>query len=139
MSAAYVYEVYDVQGRLIYVGSTRDVVSRMRKHVTDSWWISQATKVKASVFPSIRVAQAEERRRIHDLHPRWNLHMLPARWTWTQQQYHDYLTARTHRPPMFNPFHKHYERLAAEYRYRFGCELLVPSDLIPGPEPGTAA
>lgn len=128
--AAYVYSVYDARGRLIYVGSTRDVIARMKQHVTDSWWITQSVKVRASVYPDILAARTEEKRRIKEQAPRWNIHFLPPRWTWTQQQYHDYLTAKAKRPDLGH-FGRgaHFKRLAAEYRFRFGCDLLIPTEL----------
>jgi excinuclease UvrABC nuclease subunit len=124
MSAAYVYEVYDRDERLIYVGSTTDVFRRMHQHVTDSWWIEQAHKVKASVFPTVEAARAEERRRIGVLHPRWNLHMLPPRHLWTQDRYHDYLTSRI-KAGTASSRGRAWQRMAAEYRYRFNAELPI--------------
>lgn len=129
---AYVYEVYDAQGRLIYVGSTRDVFIRMQQHVTDSWWIDQVARVKASVYPTVSEARAEEVRRIRSLHPRWNVHRLPARHTWGQAQYHDYLIAKANRVSgnyYADRYANHYRRIAAEYRFRFGCDLMIPAVL----------
>jgi len=137
MSAAgYVYEVYDAEGRLIYVGATRDVFQRMRQHVMDSWWIEQAVKVRATVHPTLAAARVVERERIRTRQPRWNIVGLPDRWTWTPQQYHDYVTARLNGRTVTYWTSEHLRRLRTEYRYRFGCDL--PSSALIG-EPERAA
>ncbi len=132
MSAYYVYDVYDRAGRPIYVGSTRDLRTRLEQHAAESWWAQQAVKVKARVVVGHREARAAELARIRDLHPRWNIHGLPARRRWAAEHYHDYLTAKAMRGRRL-PRGSHAARLCAEYRVRFGCELLVPAALTTTP------
>lgn len=122
-TVGYVYEVYDAADRLIYVGAARDVFQRMRQHVTDSWWISQAVKVRATVHPNLAAARAVERQRIKAKMPRWNIVGLADRWTWTPEQYHDYVTARLNGRTVTYWTSQHLRRLRAEYVYRFGCDL----------------
>ncbi len=134
MSAYYVYEVYDRGGRPIYVGSTRGLQGRLEQHAAESWWAQQAAKVRARVVVGHREAKAAELARIRELHPRWNIHGLPARRRWAPEHYHDYLTAKAMRGGRLRQG-SHTARLCAEYRVRFGCELLVPQGLLPQAAP----
>lgn len=71
MSAHYVYRVYDRDGRLIYVGSTRNLFQRLRMHRYGytAWWNAQAAKTVVKVFRSGAAARAAERAAIRPSGP----------------------------------------------------------------------
>lgn len=93
MSAHYVYRVYDDTGRLIYVGSTKNLFGRLDYHRRNTWWAHQAARVSAEVH-SYEVALSEERAAIRNEKPRWNLiGVWGSHSTWTRERFHDYITA----------------------------------------------
>lgn len=98
---AWVYRIYDTQGRLIYVGETLNLVVRLAAH-GDKWWGTQIAKVKAKVYPNRGEAQAAERAAIKAERPRFNIKHRDAsplaRRSWTAEDYDDYLAARSRRP-----------------------------------------
>lgn len=125
MPAAYVYRVFDTDARLIYVGCTVHLATRLEQHTTDSWWAFQAVKVRAVVHPTVALARAAELAAIKTEHPRWNIHGLPPRASWSQQQYIDYVTAHSNRVdiPAYKTTPRRMERVAREYAVRFGTPL----------------
>lgn len=102
---AWVYRVYDVWGRLIYVGATLDLPSRLNSHRTNAWWARQVGSVKATVHPTKGEARRVEAAAIAEEKPRWNRR---SRWatrhTWTAADYDDYITAHE-RSGSTNAFH----------------------------------
>lgn len=134
MTACYVYEVFDGDGALIYIGSSVNVPQRMEGHVTGSWWSPQSKKVKAQVYPDTPTARTEEYRRIREKHPRWNIHRQATREHWTASHYEDYLTA-CHNKMEFDGRDvskrgQTFRRIAREYKARFGADLIIPAPLL---------
>lgn len=131
-AAAYVYEVYDADPALIYVGATRDVFARLQEHQHDAWWFDQLHRVRAQVLPSWQAATTEEARRIRELRPKWNLKGLPPRREWDADQFITYLTAKTCRdqwerargrrssPLERQGVDRHLDLVRSEFARRFG-------------------
>jgi len=93
-AAHYVYRVYDIEGRLIYVGCTHEPEARLKRHNKSSWWAPQIAKVRIKVYPSRKAGLAAETEARNTEHPRWNIE---ARWIhrhdWTAQICADHITA----------------------------------------------
>lgn len=89
----HVYRCYDVEGRLIYVGSTANLFGRLEQHRASSWWAGQVVQVTAKVYPNGIVGRAVERKAIRDEQPRWNKSgRWPTRHDWSRDQWDDWLT-----------------------------------------------
>lgn len=68
-----VYRVYDTAGRLLYVGSSVDVPSRLATHERETaWWIYQA-RIEVTDYTDKAAALAAEAEAIATEHPRWNM------------------------------------------------------------------
>ncbi len=95
MTVHYVYRCFDEQGRLLYVGQTRDVEQRMQQH-RQKFWASQVRKIRVSTHLTPEIARAVERDAIRNDTPRFNLQ---GRWatrhTWDKQAYSDFLLVLT--------------------------------------------
>lgn len=130
MSAAHVYRVYDGEQRLIYVGATRFLGSRLDAHRRTTWWAYQVAKVTAKVYPSISAARAAERAAIASENPRWNIiGRWQRRFSWSQADYLDYVHA-VHQTDASGSYLtyanvQHIDRVRAYYQMRFGEELPV--------------
>ena len=73
MSAkGYVYRVFDAADRLLYVGCSVDVESRLRYHEQHSFWWIFRSRVETEEFPSRAEAAEAEVAAIGSEHPRWN-------------------------------------------------------------------
>lgn len=73
-----VYRLY--QGdRLLYVGQTRDLVSRLRVHEKDKWWYPLVTHISTQVYPDRDTAYAAEQQAIRDEHPEFNVNCAGGR------------------------------------------------------------
>jgi predicted GIY-YIG superfamily endonuclease len=122
--SAWCYRVYDRDDRLIYVGATRDLGARLDQHA-HRWWASQATRVKAKVYPTIADARTEERRAIRTERPRWNIvGRCNRRLNWSAEDYADYVLARSMGGNIQTSWTaQHLARVTAEYRARFGADL----------------
>lgn len=132
MPARYVYRVYDASERLIYVGETGDIFSRVQHHHLQTWWGSQIDRVKSVVYPDRTSALAAERTAIRDEDPRWNI---TGSWrqhrSWSEDRYVDYVTAyinnrTTSVPPCLTNYGRmHLTNVARLFRARFGHALPV--------------
>lgn len=59
--AHYVYRLYDVEGRLLYVGLSRDVMSRIAAHARTKPWYFRVASMHVRAFADRdAAAQAEE-------------------------------------------------------------------------------
>lgn len=75
-----VYRCYDAQGRLLYIGCTRDIGARMQVHASS--WNNPASaaltlrmkSMTAVEYPDKASGRAAERQAIHDEAPILNLH-----------------------------------------------------------------
>lgn len=65
------YRIFDAEGSLLYVGQTKDLKKRMRKH-RQRWWAGQIDSVDTESFVSRAVAIDAERRAIRDEKPLYN-------------------------------------------------------------------
>lgn len=68
-----VYRVFDATGRLIYIGSTRDIVSRFAQHERLSWWHSLIADVTTSPYPSEEAVRVAEELAIQEEQPAFNV------------------------------------------------------------------
>lgn len=90
----WVYRCFDASGRLLYVGCTRNLRSRLYAHSLTSFWSYDVVKVKATVHPDKWAGLAVEAEAIRTERPRYNV---KGRWathpTWTPDEFADYLRA----------------------------------------------
>lgn len=93
-----VYRVYDVDGRLLYVGCTSNLPQRMANHrATAKWAYRMSTVVESPVYHDRDSAYEAERHAIATEHPAFNVKSRSLdRRTWTRQDYLDYMAAREH-------------------------------------------
>lgn len=131
MAAHYVYRVYDAEGRLIYVGSTGNLVQRLRFHSYGytAWWNYQASKTVAKVYPDERAARDAEMAAIRSERPRWNI---TGKWCtnadWTETEFSDYVEALLNSPEFGPGTLRRARRVAAVCRDRIGRDLPVDWD-----------
>ncbi|QDF19777.1 G-I-Y Y-I-G endonuclease [Mycobacterium phage LilSpotty] len=127
MAAHYVYRVFDRDGRLIYVGCTKNLFGRLRSHEINSWWAYQAARVTSKVYPDKRSGRDAECAAIRSERPRWNLFGRGSREMWTADEYADYVIACLNLSEPMTPYRlTRLQNLARHYRNRFGRELPVP-------------
>lgn len=55
-----VYRAYDAAGRLLYVGTTRNLGSRLQTHNTQSWWFGLVDRITTEVYGDTTSAKAAE-------------------------------------------------------------------------------
>lgn len=123
MSAHYVYRVFDADDRLIYVGCTTDLPTRLETHRRGAWWAAQIKKVTAKVYRDSVTAHQVEREAIRTESPRWNV---KGRWasnaTWSESDFRDYLTAHANAYHQMTPARKtHARNVRAVFSARFGA------------------
>lgn len=133
MSAHYVYRVFDVEGRLVYVGSAADVFARLRSHRSNSWWAPQMYQVKATVFSSKPLALAAETAAIRTESPRCNVKgRYAGHANWAEHDYVDYLTALLNQPGSSPARVRHMHQAGRAYRSHFNKR--IPLKLPPHPD-----
>jgi predicted GIY-YIG superfamily endonuclease len=89
----YVYRIYDVDGRLIYVGLTHSIADRMLSH-RSKWWWAQVADFGVVKFHDLRMAQVAEIDAIASELPRWNIeHKIKGLDHWTAADARDFETA----------------------------------------------
>lgn len=77
----YVYLLSDAEGRVIYVGSTRDIRRRYREHVRRSPWFSAVSTIRAYPYRTLDAALRDEVRLIELVEPQHNhQHKRSATW-----------------------------------------------------------
>lgn len=69
----FVYRIYDVDGRLIYIGATSNLTQRLVNHRTTVWWWSLAARVEAEPQDDMDTAFVVEHAAIRAEHPAFNL------------------------------------------------------------------
>lgn len=126
MTAHYVYRCFDADGRLLYVGASKDVPARMQQHQARAFWANDVAKVKVTTHPSPEIALALERVAIREEHPRFNLQ---GRWAvrhlWTQDHFTDFLIVLADGNPLRPTTHwriGQIEQTLAYYVKRFGVD-----------------
>lgn len=71
---AQVYRAYDAAGRLLYIGSSVCVETRLRAHERNhSYWWPFHARITRETFATEAEARAAERLAIATEHPRWNV------------------------------------------------------------------
>lgn len=94
MTAHYVYRCYGTDGRLLYVGQTKNHVNRVRQHRMTSFWAPDVVKVKVTTHSGSELARKIERQAIRNERPRFNVQ---GRWEtrsdWTKDDYLDFTRA----------------------------------------------
>jgi excinuclease UvrABC nuclease subunit len=73
-----VYRLYDANGALLYVGRTKDIVSRIRAHRQATPWWAEVDAMKTDVFPTPEEAASAEREQVRSLSPLYNKHFNPG-------------------------------------------------------------
>lgn len=71
--AHFVYRIYDVDGRLLYVGSTRDIRERIRSHLSTKRWWWEVADIRVDVYPNRSLGEDAEQRAIAEENPRENV------------------------------------------------------------------
>ena len=99
----FVYRYYNDEGRLLYVGCSKDPWTRYKTHRQDSrLWINEVTRGRISVFPDQPTALEAERLAIIAEKPLYNrTHRWENREGWSAQDYVDYargLLRTSHHP-----------------------------------------
>lgn len=91
-----VYRLFDGDGRLIYVGCSRSLETRIYTHVKKSWFGWAIHRVGVQLAPDRATALAMESEAILTENPRWNLTGRKPRRDWTLDDYLDRLTILDH-------------------------------------------
>jgi len=73
-----VYRMYDVDGRLLYVGQTSSMAERLRAHRTATPWFDEIACVTSVAVPDRASALAEEATTIREERPLYNVHHNPS-------------------------------------------------------------
>lgn len=73
-----VYRMYDSKDRLLYVGITRSLRSRVRAHYAEKLWIADVTRVEVDHAVSEVQAKEQEKRQIAELVPTYNVALVPS-------------------------------------------------------------
>lgn len=74
----YVYRLYDLEDRLLYIGATYSVKLRMEHHRYQTPWFSEVARVEAETFPTRRDAFTAEARAIYAESPLYNVRHKPG-------------------------------------------------------------
>lgn len=90
--AHYVYRYFNADGRLIYIGCSKNPWTRYRTHRQDSrLWIDEVARGRISVFPDRETALAAEKAAIIAEKPLYNkTYRWENRQDWTAEDYADY-------------------------------------------------
>lgn len=134
---AYVYRCYGHDGRLLYVGMSTDLWSRLAVHRRNTWWAPQVARVRVAVYPTRDRARCVERNAILREQPRWNvniLHGAAARRSWSLNRYQDYVEARLH-IEVSEFGYRHLQVVQRECQEKLGHTLDIGSPPPPRPKP----
>lgn len=66
---AYVYFLIDAEDRILYIGSTYNIKTRLQTHWKNQEWIEEVARVKWEMYPSRAEAYEVEDREIKELQP----------------------------------------------------------------------
>lgn len=72
-AAAHVYRVYDASGRLLYVGCSVEVETRLHAHSQSATWWLFHDRIETEGFRTHEAALEAEAEAIATEHPRWNM------------------------------------------------------------------
>lgn len=72
--SVYVYRAFDANDRLLYVGQTVSVETRLRAHERHSPWFIFMARVEQVAYPTREGALEAEAEAIATEFPRWNVH-----------------------------------------------------------------
>lgn len=130
----YVYRYFDREGRLLYVGCSKNPWQRYVNHQNDSRiWIHEVVRGRISVFPSKVEALAAEKAAIIAEKPAYNVRY---RWShrngWTEQEYIDYAQGylRAAPDPIYAWDARHMHAVREVYAALFGHKLPADPRLI---------
>lgn len=106
MSRCAVYRVYDIAGRLLYIGSSTDPDQRMVAHRSAQPWSAQIHDVEVIWYPDEPAARNVERQAIEAEAPRYNVEFTDRRPDTTRRRPHAHeapcrycwAATREHRP-----------------------------------------
>ena len=70
---AQVYEAYDENGGLLYVGVATSLASRLSSHRIDKPWWGEVSRVTSSTHPTRAAALEAEKAMIRERHPKYNI------------------------------------------------------------------
>lgn len=113
-----VYRCYDRDGELLYIGSSRDVVRRMEAHAHSSFWRPWVARVRIQITPDVFTARRVEAEAIRTENPRFNLKHRKPRSEWSDQDFHDVITALRRGRPFTNAVRNRVNQLQRELGYR---------------------
>lgn len=71
-----IYRLYDASERLLYVGISKDPLTRWQEHMGRRWW-TKVVRYELRWHPSRADARAEEKRAMADEEPLHNIHSAP--------------------------------------------------------------
>lgn len=69
---AFVYRCYDEQGRLLYIGSSKNMARRLAEHADKSPWWPYCADIKTDAQDTLAKARLLEIRLIQRMHPIFN-------------------------------------------------------------------
>lgn len=121
-SPHYVYRCFDADGRLVYVGCTKDPATRLAHHRSNAFWAGEVARVKMTVHPTKATGRAAERRAIRTESPRFNnMGRWATRGGWTSQQYVDFAHTLLAKGTFATSYNRgRLVKLFAEYLVKFG-------------------
>ena len=85
------YRFFDADGRLLYVGATYDLPTRIGAHRVNAFWWPLVARTRWQLFPTVEAALEAEREAIATEHPRFNVRSRP--WPSKPDEIQDMITA----------------------------------------------
>lgn len=126
----YVYRCFDADGRLLYVGCSKDPEQRLKQHsYVYTWWTDRIARVALEGFPDQAAGLAAEKQAIQTEHPFYNRQFRTTdsqRANWQPEHYVNWLTAHLEDPSTSrnsSVVRREVKRAADEYSSRFGRDL----------------
>lgn len=113
-----VYRCYDADGVLLYIGSSRQVEQRMDAHLRTSFWRTYVAKVRIQIAPDVFTARRLEADAIRAENPRFNIQHRRPKAEWTEQDFHDVITALRRGRPLTNAVRNRVNQLQRELSFR---------------------
>lgn len=100
---AVVYRCFDGMGRLIYVGATSQIHTRLASHSTSAWWWLQVARIRFALADDDIDALTRERHAIATEAPRWNVR---GRRPVVRAEYLDLIAAIEHSPAVYTSYNQ---------------------------------